>query len=49
MDLIAGMVLAVGLVAAGGIVGWTLGSIILTIRAIEDQDDLWDDDDWVGP
>jgi hypothetical protein len=45
VDVIAGLALATALLAAGGLVGWTLGSIILTIRAIEDQDDLWDDED----
>ena len=45
MDVVAGMALAVGLMALGGLAGWTLGSIILTIRAIEDQDGLWPDDE----
>jgi hypothetical protein len=29
---------------AGGLVGWSLGSLVLTIRAIEDSD-VWPDDD----
>jgi hypothetical protein len=43
MGVIGGMVLAIGLVTVGGVLGWTVASIILTIRAIEDQESLWGD------